>query len=189
MQGEEKLKEELERAGWENVRTYPQGMGLRGAESVEAIGEDAGGDISIHVDADGQGAVQGYELYRRHLDPGDAERSGRFPHCGPLPSPEAAVGEWETRQAEEARGLRPVRPFDPPALLSELLERPLRRERGRCGACQRWESQDGQEGTCRDGVPSGFFDTDTPCEAGDGCRSYYVPIVMQWYHRERFGED
>jgi len=103
-EGAKKLQEQMERAGWQKVRTFPPGTGLAD-DAVEGMGQDAGGDLSIHVEADRAGAGRSYQITRR-LDAAGEEfdASGRIRHAG-VPTPEEAMGRWEELRADVARGL------------------------------------------------------------------------------------
>jgi hypothetical protein len=97
------LKEQMEQAGWGNVRVLDPSEHLRGPDGVEAFGEDEGGDVSIHIDAGRGGTVRGFEVYRKEID-NEVTSSGRIPYRS-VPTPEGAMGAWEERMADQARGL------------------------------------------------------------------------------------
>lgn len=108
-QGEQKLKQDMERAGWTKIRTFPAGYGVYGKDTIEAMGEDATGDISIHVDAGPDGHCEGWQAYRSTHERGVYDASGRIADSRGVPTPEQAVGHWEDLEAAEAAaGLRPV---------------------------------------------------------------------------------
>lgn len=108
-QGEQRLKGDMERAGWTKIRTFPPGYGVYGADKIEAMGEDPTGDISIHVDAGRDGHIEGWQAYRSTREQGVYDASGRIADSRGVPTPEQAVGRWEEQEAAEAAaGLRPV---------------------------------------------------------------------------------
>jgi len=98
--GEQKLKGDMEQAGWHNVHVVPE-TERADRHSVEAWGTDAPhrSDYTIGISGGRDGYIQRYELVRND----DGVRTGEISWSRGVPTPEQAVGALEQRQAKDAR--------------------------------------------------------------------------------------
>lgn len=72
-------------------------------------------------------------------------------------------------------------------LLARLLDTPLPRG-NRCGVCVWWQSDDGESGACRQGVPGRAMHDG--CGARDGCYEWFSRRPKPaWYDADYEGDE